>query len=88
MNVWGEQEVKQMFCGCWDKRVVPLRDKHVVCVRWGPFVGWALFVLPPTGNTVTGKLADSKSATIEPLPSRSPANSAAVSLPSRWAALG
>ena len=36
----GEEEVKQMLCGVWDKRVVPLRDKRVVRGgrRWGPLV--------------------------------------------------
>jgi hypothetical protein len=85
MNVGGGQEVKQMFCGCWDKRVVPLRDKHVVCVRWSPFVGWALFVLPPTGNTITGKPADSKSATHRTAAFK---DAQQIPLQSRWAALG
>jgi len=86
----GGKEVKQMLCGCWDERVVPLRDKHVVCVRWGPFVGWALFVLLSTGKTVTGKPAASLTASrphIEPLASKRPSRFRCSLAGPRWAKL-
>ena len=86
----GEEEVKQMLCGLWDKRVAPLRDKLVVCVRWVPFVGWAHFVLPSAGNTVTGKPAASLTASrqhIEQLPSRRPSRFRCSLAGPRWAKL-